>query len=167
VVRALASRHPEASLRAEKGLAALMATIKVGEQRVVLAVPTTFMNESGIAVRSLLARSGIEDPKRLVVVHDELDLPVGTFRIKDGGGVAGHRGLESVRSHLHSADFVRVRVGIGRPPHRQSGADYVLKRPSKLEREKLDACVAAAADALETIVLEGVEAAMNRHHGAH
>lgn len=165
VVRVLESRHGEGGLRAEKGLADLVAAVQVGGRRVVLAVPTTYMNESGAAVRPLLRRFGIEDTWQLVVAHDELDLPPGTFRIKAGGGIAGHRGLESIRSHLHTTDFVRVRLGIGRPLHGQAGADYVLRRPSKAERGQLDACVAAAADAVETIVTDGVEAAMNRHHG--
>ncbi|MHB8219709.1 MAG: aminoacyl-tRNA hydrolase [Acidimicrobiales bacterium] len=166
VVRTLESRHGEGSLRAEKGLADLVAAVQVGDRRVVLAVPTTYMNESGAAVRPLLKRFGLADTWHLVVAHDELDLPPGGFRIKAGGGTAGHRGLESVRAHLHTTDFVRVRLGIGRPPHRQAGADYVLKRPSKAERGQLDLCVTAAADAVETIVIDGVEAAMNRHHGA-
>lgn len=127
----------------------------------MLAQPQTYMNDSGLAVRALVRRHGIEDLRRLVVVHDELDLPLGSVRVKVGGGLAGHNGLESVRSHLHSADFVRVRIGIGKPPGRASGADWVLKRPSKAEREQLDVSIAEAADAVEMILADGPEAAMN------
>lgn len=128
-------------------------------------MPNTYMNESGAAVRPLMRRFGIDDPGRLVVVHDELDLPPGRVKVKLGGGLAGHKGLQSVRDHIHSADFIRVRVGIGKPPGRQTGADYVLRRPGKAERTLLDGAVIAAADAVELIVAEGVDAAMNRCNG--
>jgi PTH1 family peptidyl-tRNA hydrolase len=164
VVRALSARHG-AGLRPEKGQRASVEEVSIGGLRVALAVPTTYMNESGAAVRPLLRRFGVQDPARLVVVHDELDLAAGRLRVKVGGGTAGHNGLRSVQSHLHTADFVRVRVGIGKPPGRQPGADYVLRRPSKAERELLDDSVAQAADAVEAIVTGGVEAAMNRYNG--
>jgi PTH1 family peptidyl-tRNA hydrolase len=124
------------------------------------------MNESGQAVRPLLHRFGVEEPGRLVVLHDGLDLPPGRIRVKQGGGVAGHRGLESVRQHLHSADFVRVRIGIGKPPGRQGGADFVLRRPGKAERELLEVAEEQAADAVELVVTDGVDVAMNRCNGA-
>lgn len=165
-VRTLARRHGEGRLRPEKGQRALVEEVRIGGRRVALCVPTTYMNESGAAVRPLLRRFGVEDPQRLVVLHDELDLPPGRIRVKEGGGIAGHKGLESVRAHLHTADFVRVRIGIGKPPGRQAGADYVLRRPSRSERELLEVAVAHAADAVELIVDEGVEAAMNRCNGA-
>lgn len=164
-VAVLARRHG-GGLRPEKGQRAVAAEVRLGDRLVALAVPTTYMNDSGAAVRPLLRRFGIEDPARLVVVHDELDLPPGRIRVKIGGGVAGHKGLESVRAHLHTADFVRVRIGIGKPPGRQSGADHVLRRPSKSERELLDVAVEQAADAVEAVVAEGPEAAMNRYNGA-
>ena len=131
-----------------------------------LAVPTTYMNESGAAVRPLLRRFGVEDPLHLVVVHDELDLPPGRLRVKVGGGIAGHNGLRSIVAHLHSPEFVRVRIGIGKPPGKQPGADFVLRRPARQDRELLDACVVEAADAVEAIATEGVEAAMNRYNGS-
>lgn len=164
MVRALAARHG-AGLRPEKGQRAVAEVVPIGGSRVALAVPTTYMNESGTAVRPLMRRFGIGDPAQLVVVHDELDLPPGRIRVKLGGGLAGHKGLASIRAHLHSADFVRVRIGIGRPPGRQSGADFVLRRPSRAEREQLDVAVWQAADAVETIVTEGADAAMNRWNG--
>lgn len=140
---------------------------RVGEARVdghlvVLAVPDTFMNLSGEAAGRLVRRYGLEDPARVVVVHDEMDLPTGRVKVKVGGGVAGHNGLASVRSHLHSAGFVRVRVGISRPPGTMDSAAYVLRRPSKTERGELDVAVQEAADAVVAIATDGVEVAMNR-----
>ncbi len=123
------------------------------------------MNESGAAVRPLLRRFGIDDLSRLVVVHDELDLPPGRVKVKIGGGIAGHNGLRSIQAHLHSPDFVRVRIGIGKPPGRRSGADHVLRRPSRRDRDVLDVAVSAAADAVELIAADGVDAAMNRYNG--
>ena len=99
---------------------------------------------------------------RVVVVHDELDLPPGRVKIKEGGGTAGHNGLESIRAHLHSGAFIRVRIGIGKPPGRQQGADFVLKPARKAEQLELDVAVVEAADAIELIFTEGVAAAMNR-----
>jgi PTH1 family peptidyl-tRNA hydrolase len=165
-VELLARRHGAGSLRPEKGQRAVVEEVRIGGRRVALAVPTTYMNESGLAVRPLLRRFGVEDPAHVVVVHDELDLPPGRIRVKVGGGVAGHKGLESVRAHLRTADFVRVRIGIGKPPGRQSGADHVLRRPPKPERELLAVAVEAAADAVELVVTEGTAAAMNRANGA-
>lgn len=149
----------------------------------LLAVPLTYMNDSGLAVAPLVRRAGIpagvdgrrtnaeaqEDGKapgglgdRLVVVHDELDLPPGRIRVKAGGGTAGNNGLNSVVAHLHAKDFLRVRIGIGKPPGRLSGADYVLRRPGKADRELLDLAVVQAANAVEAIVCEGADAAMTR-----
>ncbi len=102
------------------------------------------------------------DLSRVVVVHDELDLPPGKVKIKEGGGTAGHNGLESIRSHLRSGAFIRVRIGIGKPPGRQEGADFVLKPARKAEQLELDVAVVEAADAIELIFTEGVAAAMNR-----
>jgi PTH1 family peptidyl-tRNA hydrolase len=120
------------------------------------------MNDSGRSVGALLRRYGVDELGRLVVVHDELDLPVGRLQVKEGGGIAGHNGLRSLREHLHSTDFLRVRIGVGKPPGRQEGADYVLRRPSKAERAELDVVVEEAADAVEAIATVGVAAAMNR-----
>jgi PTH1 family peptidyl-tRNA hydrolase len=107
-------------------------------------------------------RHGIEDLHRLVVVHDEMDLPVGKLKVKVGGGLAGNNGLKSIKAHLHTDDFVRVRLGIGKPPGRQQGVDHVLRRPGKAEQAELDVVLAEAADAVELILVEGAEAAMTR-----
>jgi peptidyl-tRNA hydrolase, PTH1 family len=129
-------------------------------RRVALAVPTTYMNDSGSSVRSLVTRFGIDEPTSIVIVHDELDLPPGTVRLKAGGGLAGHNGLRSVQAHLHSSDFLRVRIGVGKPPTASQGASHVLRRPPKAIRELLAASVQTAADAVERIVADGMEAAM-------
>ncbi len=160
VVRRLADRHG-ARLRKAKERA-VVDEVVVGGRRLALAVPMTYMNLSGEAVAPLVRRHGITDPHDLVVVHDELDLPVGRIKLKVGGGLAGNNGLKSIKAHLHTDDFVRVRIGIGRPPGRAEGADHVLKRPGKADRAELDIVVVEAADAVEAILAEGVEAAMNR-----
>jgi peptidyl-tRNA hydrolase, PTH1 family len=120
------------------------------------------MNDSGQSVAQLVRRYGIDDLRTLVIVHDELDLPLGVVRVKVGGGLAGHNGLRSIKAHLHDDGFVRVRIGIGKPPDPRRGADHVLKRPSKAVRTELDVSVQEAADAVEQIVAEGPEATMNR-----
>ena len=112
--------------------------MRVGAHRLALAFPQTFYNDSGLAVGALVRRHGIEDLHRLVVVHDELDLPPGRMKVKVGGGLAGNNGLKSIKAHLHTDDFVRVRIGVGKPPGRQQGADHVLRRPGKAERAELD-----------------------------
>jgi peptidyl-tRNA hydrolase, PTH1 family len=165
VVTALVARH-QGSLRSEKGLHARVGQVRIGDHPVLCAVPTTYMNESGTAVAPLVRRAGIDGASgaaaRLVVVHDELDLPSGRVKVKVGGGTAGNNGLKSIHAHLHTGDYLRVRIGIGKPPGRQPGADYVLKRPGAAEREVLAVAAAVAADAVELIVTVGVEAAMNR-----
>jgi len=160
VVDLLASRHG-GRLRAGKERA-MVDEVRIDGQRVALAEPTTFMNLSGESVAPLVRRYGIADLGRLVVVHDELDLPVGEVRLKSGGGLAGHNGLRSIRQHLHSADFVRVRIGVGRPPSAGQGADHVLSKVGKADRQALDDAVGRAADAVELLLEVGLDAAMNR-----
>jgi PTH1 family peptidyl-tRNA hydrolase len=159
VLELLASRTGS-TLRAEKGIQARAVLATVGDRKVALAIPTTFMNESGIAVRGLAKRFGIDEPTSIVIVHDELDLPPGTVRIKSGGGLAGHNGLRSIQSHLHTTDFLRVRVGVGKPPSAAEGANHVLRRPPRAVKELLAVAVQTAADAVEHIAGDGVEAAM-------
>ena len=162
VVQLLAERHG-ASLRKGKERA-VSAEVTVDGQRLALAIPLTYMNLSGEAVAPLVRRHGIEDPARLVIVHDELDLPVGRMKLKLGGGLAGNNGLKSVKAHLHTADFGRIRIGIGKPPGRAEGADHVLKRPGKADRAELDIVVVEAADAVEAILHDGFSAAMTRYN---
>ena len=170
-VTLLVARH-HGTLSSEKGLHARAGQIRIGDRRVLCAVPLTYMNESGLAVAPLVRRAGLDGPDdpaggpavatRLVVVHDELDLPSGRVKVKVGGGTAGNNGLKSIHAHLHTGDYLRVRIGIGKPPGRQPGADYVLKRPGKDEREALALAVEVAADAVELIAGAGVEVAMNQ-----
>ncbi len=162
VVERLATRHG-ARLRAAKEQA-LAADVRIDGKRVAVAFPQTYMNESGRSVAALVRRHGIDDLSRLVVVHDELDLPLGRLQVKEGGGLAGHNGLKSIRDHLHTSDFLRVRIGIGKPPGRQQGVDHVLRRPPKAQRGELDIVVEEAADAVELIVTSGVAAAMTRYN---
>jgi PTH1 family peptidyl-tRNA hydrolase len=148
---------------------ALVAESRVGEgpdaERVVLAFPLTFMNDSGLAVRALARRYGIDDPTRIVIVQDELDLPPTLVRIKAGGGLAGHNGLRSIAAHLGTQDFLRVRIGVGKPPGgKERGANHVLGRMPSKQREEYDVAVQEAADAVELIVTEGVDAAMRRYN---
>ena len=130
---------------------------------VVLAVPTVYMNESGEAVGSL-ARKYAVTPDQIVIVHDELDLEPGVLRVKVGGGLAGHNGLRSINQHIKSQDFVRVRIGIGKPRNKEQGADHVLKRVPLQERQILDEAVARAADALELIIASGTDVAMRGYN---
>jgi peptidyl-tRNA hydrolase, PTH1 family len=148
---------------------ALVAESRIGsgdaEVRAVLAFPLTYMNESGQAVRALARRYGIDDPQRIVVVHDELDLPPTVVRVKSGGGLAGHNGLRSIVAHLGSQDFLRVRIGVGKPPGgKERGASHVLGRMTTKLREEYDVAVQEAADAVELIVTESVDAAMRRYN---
>ena len=159
----LAARAGE-RLRSEKGTHALVATLRWPSGTVVAAFPQTYMNDSGLAAAALVKRYSIEDLGRLVVVHDELDLPTGRVKLKVGGGSAGHNGLKSIDAHLHDRGYVRVRIGIGKPPGRRSGTDHVLRRPARADREALEVAVELAADAVELVAAEGVDAAMNRYN---
>jgi peptidyl-tRNA hydrolase, PTH1 family len=142
---------------------ALSAEGRLAGRRVVLARPTSYMNESGGPVRGLLGYHHI-DPADLVVIHDELDLPFATVRLKRGGGEGGHNGLRSISRSLGTKDYLRVRTGIGRPPGRQDPADFVLRDFSAVERKELALIVAEAADATELLLERGLEAAQNVVH---
>jgi len=130
----------------------------------VLARPRSWMNESGGPVAGLLSYYSVQ-PQRLVVVHDELDLPFATLRLKFGGGDNGHNGLRSIRRSLGSGDYHRVRFGVGRPPGRLDPAVYVLRDFSAAERKDLDVEVDRAADAVQMLVTEGLERAQNTFNG--
>jgi peptidyl-tRNA hydrolase, PTH1 family len=148
-------------LRAWKG-PALVGEGRHGGRRLVLAVPATYMNESGRAV-SALKRWYKVPPERIVVLHDEIDLPAGALRLKIGGGSAGNRGVESVAEYLGTRDFHRVRIGVGRPPSsHQDAADWVLEPMSSKAAEEIAAVEARAADAVLDLVESGLDRAMNR-----
>jgi PTH1 family peptidyl-tRNA hydrolase len=158
-----------ARLTSHKARAAA-ATIRVGMlpggvpgPRAVVAVPASYMNESGGPVKALLKFFSVE-PGRLVVIHDELDIPAGAIRLKQGGGEGGHNGLRSISSALGTKDYLRVRVGIGRPPGRMDPADFVLRDFSSAERKELPFLISDAADAVELLVTEGLLAAQQKVH---
>lgn len=131
--------------------------------RVVLAKPTTYMNGSGGPVASLAQYYDVP-AERVVLVHDELDIPYADVRLKRGGGEGGHNGLRDTSKALGTKDYVRVRVGVGRPPGRMDPADFVLRDFSAAERKDLPWLVDAAADAVELVVTDGLEKAQLRFH---
>lgn len=160
-VELLAERHGQSLGKSRE--AALVAEIRVDGRRVVLAFPQTFMNKSGEAVRALVRRWSIVDHlERLVVIHDELDLPPGRIKVKHGGGLAGHNGLSSIKAHLRTADFTRIRIGVGKPPDPRAGADYVLKRPGRADRDLLDDSVERAVEAALALLVHPVDIVMSR-----
>ena len=170
VVDELVARHGAGSkLRSHKARASVgevrMGTLPGGAPgpRVVLAVPSSYMNESGGPVKALAQFYSV-GPNRLVVVHDELDIPAGAIRLKSSGGEGGHNGLRSISSSLGTKDYLRVRVGIGRPPGRMDPADFVLRDFSVAERKELPFLLSDAADAVEQLVAEGLLATQQRWH---
>ena len=139
------------------------------DHKVVFAIPMTFMNESGQAVRLLMKRHNLKfdsDIAQLIIVHDELDLEPGVVRAKVGGGLAGHNGLRSITSHLSTQDYARVRIGVGKPPSADEGADHVLRKVAPADRVVLDAAVVVAADVVESFVLRGSAVTMNTYNTA-
>jgi PTH1 family peptidyl-tRNA hydrolase len=163
VVALLADRHG-GSFKRSKLEQSLVADVRVGAQKLILAFPQTYMNDSGQAVRALVRHHHIEDLTDLVVVHDELDLPIGRMKVKEGGGLAGHNGLRSIVQHLKDDAFLRVRIGVGKPRSKEHGANHVLSPPTKRERQELDVVVQEAADAVELISSDGIAVAMNRYN---
>ena len=165
VVKLLAERHRE-QLKGGRDNA-LTAETRFGvpgnDERVVLSFPITYMNESGQVVGAQVRRYRIPSVDRIIVIHDELDLDPGILRVKEGGGLAGHNGLRSITAHTKSQDYLRVRIGVGKPPS-GAGKNYVLSKVPKSERERLDIAVVDAADAVELIISDGVEAAMRRYN---
>ena len=148
---------------------ALVAEVRItnatqNTKRAVLAFPTTFMNESGQAVSKLMRRYGFKSVDALIVIQDELDLAPGTVKIKKGGGLSGHNGLRSIASHVATQEFIRVRLGVGKPSNKEQGANHVLSKVPAAERQLLDVAVNVAADAVEKIILDGVDAAMNMYN---
>lgn len=130
---------------------------------VVLGVPTTYMNDSGRPVARLVRKQSVP-PDRLVVVQDELDLAPGVVKLKVGGGTAGHNGLRSIEAALRSRDFLRVRIGVGKPPSKAEGADHVLSRFAPGERELVAEATDRALEGIRVLVREGIDAAQNVLH---
>ncbi len=163
------ARRAGAAFRSHKGHAHV-ADVRLGTgpggapgPKAVLAKPTSYMNVSGGPVASVLRMNGAT-PDHLVVVHDDLDIPFGQVRLKLGGGEGGHNGLRSITSAIGTRDYVRVRVGIDRPPGRMDPADYVLRPFGTAERKELPWLLDAAADAVEMVVTQGLAAAQLRFH---
>lgn len=157
----IAARHG-ASLAPNTRSKSLMTEVKLGSEVVALAFPQTYMNNSGQSLRGLVKKYPISSSSQLIVVHDELDLPPGVVRVKKGGGVAGHNGLKSIVAFFGSSDYLRVRIGIGRPMSSNVTVDYVLAPPFAKEREAIQLGIVNAADAVEEIIVNGVDAAMNK-----
>ncbi|GAA2089568.1 aminoacyl-tRNA hydrolase [Pseudolysinimonas kribbensis] len=134
-----------------------------GGARLVLAKPASFMNLSGGPVAQLMRFYSLT-PDRLIVLHDELDIPFDTIKLKVGGGHGGHNGLRDIQAAIGTPDFARVRIGIGRPPGRQDPADFVLTPFTKAEREVLPSLLSDAADAVEQVIAEGLLPAQQRFH---
>ncbi|WP_406832199.1 aminoacyl-tRNA hydrolase [Pedococcus sp. KACC 23699] len=163
------ARRGSATLTKHKARA-VAATIRIGTlpggapgPRAVVGVPLSYMNESGGPVKALMSFFSV-DPDHLLVVHDELDIPAGEVRLKKGGGEGGHNGLRSISSSLGTKDYLRVRVGIGRPPGRMDAADFVLRDFSPTERKELPFLLDDAADAVELVVTEGLLTAQQKFH---
>jgi peptidyl-tRNA hydrolase, PTH1 family len=133
--------------------------------RIIMAKPNTYMNVSGAPVSALLRFFKL-DPKQLIVVHDELDIPFESIKLKFGGGHGGHNGVRDILETLGTGDFTRVRVGIGRPPGRQAAADFVLQDYGSAERKVLPSILVDAADAIELIVSDGLTAAQLAFHSS-
>lgn len=134
----------------------------VGGREVVLVEPWTFMNRSGLAVAGVLGRFGIA-PENLIVLHDDLDMETGRLKIRKGGSSGGHKGVESIIATLGTGDFIRVKIGIGRDPAMPS-EDYVLRKFKRAEAPLIKEAVCAAADAVESLLSEGLSAAMNTYN---
>nr|WP_183086395.1 aminoacyl-tRNA hydrolase [Mycetocola zhadangensis] len=134
-----------------------------GGPKLVLAKPNSFMNLSGGPVAALLRFYSL-DPSKLIIVHDELDIPFDSLKLKSGGGHGGHNGLRDIAKAADTPDFIRVRVGIGRPPGRQDPADFVLKDFGSTERAALPTLLSEAADAVELIATDGLAAAQLKVH---
>ena len=142
---------------------AQVAETRIGDHAFVLAVPTTWMNDSGEAVGPIARRYKIP-AANVIVIHDELDLEPGAVKLKMGGGLAGHNGLKSISQHMGTNDYMRVRIGVGKPSTKEQGADHVLSSIPAAERKILDVAVETACDAVERIMKEGLDAAMREYN---
>ena len=166
VVELLAKRNG-ASLKSSKKDHARVADTRIDGELVILAFPQTYMNDSGKSAVALAKRASLASWDRLVVVHDELDLPLGSVRVKVGGGLAGHNGLRSITNHLKTQDYARIRIGVGKPPGgKEHGADHVLRKLRGSDAKVWDDIVSLAADAVEEILRNGHDAAMAKFNNS-
>lgn len=139
-----------------------LAEIAIGDERIWLTKSLRYMNESGPSYASIVKKHGVL-PEHVLAVHDEIDIAFGALRIKIGGGTAGHNGLRSLQQALRTPEFVRFRLGVGRPPGRQEPADYVLEPFAKREEQDVALLIEEGADAVRTLVADGLAAAQDRH----
>jgi peptidyl-tRNA hydrolase, PTH1 family len=144
-------------------LPAEVAEVPEGDERLVLVRSTLFMNEGGPSYAAIAKKRGVP-PERIIAVHDELEIPPGELRVKAGGGNAGHNGLRSLQQALRTPEFVRVRIGIGRPPGRQDPADFVLTPIGRKDADDIALWVDAAADAVRSLVSDGLSATQDRYN---
>ena len=157
------ARRGHATLSVHKKTHTRAATVRLADQPVALGAPMSYMNLSGGPV-SALAKYQSVPPESVIVIHDELDIPFGHVRLKRGGGAGGHNGLKDIIKALGTPEYLRVRVGIDRPPGRMDAVTYVLKPFSATERKELPLLIDHAADAVETLLASGLEAAQQRFH---
>jgi PTH1 family peptidyl-tRNA hydrolase len=158
VVSLLADRHDATFKRAKRTIRAEISEVRIGDVRTVLAMPTTFMNESGQAVAPLL-RYFRAEPANVLVIHDDIDLPFAKLRLQFDRGSGGNNGARSIISSLRTREFWRLKCGVGRPPGRMDPADFVLRRFIAKEQPEADLMIQLAADVAERFVAEGGEAA--------
>jgi PTH1 family peptidyl-tRNA hydrolase len=158
----LVERLADRKLERTRGQMRVLETEIEGES-VVLGIPTTYMNDSGRPIARLVKKEGIR-PDRLLVVQDELDFPPGKVRFKDGGGTAGHNGLRSIEAALRSRDFLRLRIGVGKPPSKDEGADHVLSKMAPDDRDLIERSIERGLDAVRVLVRDGLDAAQNVLH---
>ncbi|MFF1384803.1 aminoacyl-tRNA hydrolase [Arthrobacter sp. NPDC058288] len=160
------ARRVGGSFKSHKARAQVLeGRLGIGGPRVVLAKPMSYMNVSGGPVSALSKFYDI-DPEHVVAVHDEIDIPFNTVKLKIGGGEGGHNGLRDISKALATKDYLRVRVGVGRPPGRMDTADFVLKDFATAEKKELPFLLDDAADAVETVVKDGLAAAQQKYHTA-
>ncbi|MCC5950445.1 MAG: aminoacyl-tRNA hydrolase [Nitriliruptoraceae bacterium] len=162
-LRTLASRE-HATWSVNKRVRCDLAEVRTPDGRLVLAVPGSYMNRSGGPTQAAAAWFKVP-PERIIVCHDDLDVAPGAIKIKRGGGHAGHNGLKDLDRALGTREYLRVRIGIGRPPGRMPGKDFVLRRFQPAEREGIDVALQDAADAVVALVSDGLEPTQNRFHG--
>ena len=163
VLDVLAARLSGRFSKSKTQAVALEARLGIGGPRIVLAKPLTYMNLTGGPVAAL-ARFHSVPPERVIAVHDEIDIPFNTLKLKLGGGEGGHNGLRDISRALATKDYLRVRVGVGRPPGRQDAADYVLRDFGSAEKKELPLLLEDAADAVEELIRNGLEPAQQRFH---
>jgi len=159
VIEELARRHGIPSFKSK--FHSFLGEVSINQRKIILAQPQTFMNNSGLAVRGMLEWYKLL-PGHLILIYDDVDLEVGQLRIRDHGNAGGHHGVESVMNSLGATEFMRVRIGISRESLSGDVSDYVLQKIPPSQRESLDQSILTAADAVESIIHDGLVVAMNK-----